>query len=168
LLGDESTASFCANVLRRTLTLWDFNSLRGVDSDFKPVAPMSSFGALSNRGMATWSPAILIAMVGMLFHGNQLRTHGTSLSERRFCLHVCGPRNSSSWQDTFTGWSMVMDYMLNPLICTIWCAQQAMTFAPRPSCMGMAKFSSPAFFTLLNIRGVKTSARVKRGGWLRQ
>ena len=29
-----------------------------------------------------------------------------------------------------TGWSMVMDYMLNPMICIIWISQQAHVFAP--------------------------------------
>ena len=28
-----------------------------------------------------------------------------------------------------TGWSMVMDYMLNPMICIIWCSQMARDFA---------------------------------------
>ena len=30
-----------------------------------------------------------------------------------------------------TGWSMVMDYVLNPMICTIWCSKAAMNFLPR-------------------------------------
>jgi hypothetical protein len=29
-----------------------------------------------------------------------------------------------------TGWSMAMDYMLNPMICIIWCSKAAMNFAP--------------------------------------
>ena len=58
-----------------------------------------------------------------------------------------------------TGWSMVMDYMLNPLICTIWCAQQAHAFAPGVPAWGWKIFFA-VVFTLLNIRGVKTSARI--------
>jgi amino acid transporter len=58
-----------------------------------------------------------------------------------------------------TGWSMVMDYMLNPLICTVWCAGQANQFAP-----GVPSWAWKIFFaivfTLLNIRGIKTSARI--------
>lgn len=52
-----------------------------------------------------------------------------------------------------------MDYMLNPLICTIWCAQQAHAFAPGVPAWGWKIFFA-GVFTLLNIRGVKTSARV--------
>src|SRR2546430_3830810 len=61
-----------------------------------------------------------------------------------------------------TGWIMVMDYMLNPLICTIWCAQQAHDFAPGLPVWGWQIFFA-GIFTLLNVRGVKTSARVNAG-----
>jgi putrescine importer len=54
---------------------------------------------------------------------------------------------------------MVMDYMLNPMICIIWISQQAHVFAPRVSYAIWAIFFA-AVFTLLNIQGVKTSARV--------
>ena len=52
-----------------------------------------------------------------------------------------------------------MDYMLNPLICTIWCSQQAHQFAPGIPAWGWKIFFA-VVFTLLNIRGVKTSARM--------
>jgi len=52
--------------------------------------------------------------------------------------------------------------MLNPLICTIWCAQQAHAFAPNVPVWGWKIFFATVF-TLLNIRGVKTSARINAG-----
>jgi putrescine importer len=58
-----------------------------------------------------------------------------------------------------TGWSMVMDYMLNPMICIIWCSQQAHVFAPGVPYAVWAIFFA-AVFTGLNIQGIKTSARV--------
>src|ERR1700680_1437446 len=54
---------------------------------------------------------------------------------------------------------MVMNYMLNPIICTIWCSQQAHVFAPGVPYWAWAVFFA-LVFTLLNIQGVKTSARV--------
>src|SRR5437016_11669093 len=57
---------------------------------------------------------------------------------------------------------MVMDYMLNPLICTIWCAQQAHQFAPGVPVV-IWKIFFAGVFTLLNIRGIKTSARINAG-----
>lgn len=51
-----------------------------------------------------------------------------------------------------------MDYMLNPLICIIWCAQQAHEFASAIPVWGW-KIIFAGAFTLLNVRGIKTSAR---------
>lgn len=55
-----------------------------------------------------------------------------------------------------------MDYMLNPIICVIWCSQQAHVFAPGVPYWGWAVFFA-LVFTFLNVQGVKTSARVNAG-----
>ena len=55
-----------------------------------------------------------------------------------------------------------MDYMLNPMICIIWCSQQAHVFASAIPYWGWAIFFA-VVFTGLNIQGVKTSARVNTG-----
>lgn len=61
-----------------------------------------------------------------------------------------------------------MDYMLNPMICIIWCSQISRDFARGTPLVqsipywGWAVFFA-AFFTVLNIQGVKTSARVNTG-----
>lgn len=55
-----------------------------------------------------------------------------------------------------------MDYMLNPMICIIWCSQQAHVFAPGVPYWVWAVFFA-LVFTGLNIQGVKTSARVNAG-----
>jgi amino acid transporter len=54
---------------------------------------------------------------------------------------------------------MVMDYMLNPMICIVWCSQQAHVFAPGVPYLVWALFFG-VVFTWLNIQGIKTSARV--------
>lgn len=142
--------------LKRTLTLWDL-ILYGVIV-IQPVAPMSSFGALSDRGHGHVVTAILIAMVGMLFtgisYGRMARAYPSAGSAFTYVAQEIHPAAGY-----ITGWSMVMDYMLNPLICTIWCAQQAHDFAPGIPGWGWQIFFA-GVFTLLNIRGVKTSARV--------
>jgi amino acid transporter len=55
-----------------------------------------------------------------------------------------------------------MDYIVNPLICTVWCAGQAHEFAPGIPVWGWKIFFA-AVFTLLNLQGIKTSARVNAG-----
>ncbi len=145
--------------LRRTLTLWDL-ILYGVIV-IQPVAPMSVFGVLSERGRGHVVTAILIAMVAMLFtgisYGRMARAYPSAGSAFTYVAQEIHPSLGY-----VTGWSMVMDYMLNPLICTIWCAQQAHAFAPNVPVWGWKIFFATVF-TLLNIRGVKTSARINAG-----
>src|SRR5438445_6951608 len=57
---------------------------------------------------------------------------------------------------------MVMDYIVKPLICTIWCAGQANQFAPGLPVWAWKIFFA-VVFTLLNLQGIKTSARVNAG-----
>jgi putrescine importer len=145
--------------LRRSLHLSDL-ILYGVIV-IQPVAPMSVFGVLSNRGRGHVVTSILVAMVGMLFtaisYGRMARVYPSAGSAFTYVGQEINPVLGY-----VTGWSMAMDYMLNPMICIIWCSQQAHVFAPRMPYWIWAIFFA-AVFTLLNIQGVKTSARVNAG-----
>jgi amino acid transporter len=57
------------------------------------------------------------------------------------------------------GWSMLMDYLLNPIICVIWCSAAAQNVLPNVPYAAWA-VSFAVFFTALNLRGVKTSGRM--------
>ena len=142
--------------LRRSLTLWDL-ILYGVIV-IQPVAPMSVFGVLSDRGHGHVVTTILIAMVAMLFtafsYGRMARAYPSAGSAFTYVGQEINPALGY-----VTGWSMVMDYMLNPMICIVWCSQQANVFAPGIPYWGWALFFG-AVFTFLNIQGIKTSARV--------
>jgi len=142
--------------LRRTLTLWDL-IFYGVIV-IQPVAPMSVFGVLSDRGHGHVVTTILVAMVAMLFtaisYGKMARAYPSAGSAFTYVGQEINPALGY-----VTGWSMVMDYMLNPMICIIWCSQQAHVFAPGIPYWGWAVFFA-LVFTGLNIQGVKTSARV--------
>ena len=142
--------------LKRTLTLWDL-ILYGVIV-IQPVAPMSVFGVLSERGRGHVVTTLLIAMVAMLFtafsYGRMARAYPSAGSAFTYVGQEINPALGY-----VTGWSMVMDYMLNPMICIIWCSQQATVFAPAIAYWGWALFFG-AVFTFLNIQGIKTSARV--------
>jgi putrescine importer len=159
LSTDPSAATTATPRLRRTLKLSDL-ILYGIIV-IQPVAPMSVFGVLSERGRGHVVTAILIAMVAMLFtgisYGRMARAYPSAGSAFTYVAQEINPAVGF-----ITGWSMVMDYMLNPLICTVWCAGQAAQFAP-----GVAPWIWKIFFaiafTLLNIRGIKTSARINTG-----
>jgi len=152
-------SSTSAPRLRRTLTLWDL-ILYGVIV-IQPVAPMSVFGVLSDRGRGHVVTTILIAMVAMLFtavsYGKMARAYPSAGSAFTYVGQEVNPALGY-----VTGWSMVMDYMLNPMICIIWCSQQAHVFAPAIAYWGWAVFFAMAF-TGLNLQGIKTSARVNAG-----
>lgn len=154
---ETTTAS--APRLRRSLTLWDL-ILYGIIV-IQPVAPMSVFGVLSDRGRGHVVTTILIAMVAMLFtaisYGRMARAYPSAGSAFTYVGQEINPALGY-----VTGWSMVMDYMLNPIICIIWCSQQAHVFAPGVAYWVWAIFFA-AVFTGLNIQGVKTSARVNTG-----
>jgi putrescine importer len=145
--------------LRRTLTLWDL-ILYGVVI-IQPTAPMSVFGVLQDRGRGHVVTMILIAMVGMLFtaisYGRMARAYPSAGSAFTYVGREINPA-----MGYVTGWSMVMDYMINPIICTIWVSQQAHVFAPGIPYAVWAVFFA-ALFTTLNVQGIKTSARVNAG-----
>ncbi|RPJ84790.1 MAG: APC family permease, partial [Acidobacteria bacterium] len=82
---------------------------------------MPLFGVVSYEARGHVVTAILIAMVAMLFtavsYGRMARAYPSAGSAFTYVGREIGP--------TFgylTGWSMAMDYMLNPLLCTIWCS----------------------------------------------
>src|ERR1700678_2006719 len=142
--------------LRRSLTLWDL-ILYGIIV-IQPVAPMSVFGVLSDRGHGHVVTTILIAMVAMLLtaisYGRMARVYPSAGSAYTYV----GQEIHSSL-GYIVGWGMVMDYLLNPLICTAFCAKAAMNILPGLSYYVWILLFA-AFFTWVNLRGVKTSARM--------
>jgi putrescine importer len=156
---DKESGANTGPRLRRSLTLWDLILYGAIV--LQPVAPMSAFGALSDRGRGHVVTAVLIAMVAMLCtafsYGKMASVYPSAGSA---FTYVAQEIHSSAGY--ITGWSMVMDYIVNPLICTIWCAGQAHEFAPGLPVWAWKIFFA-VVFTLLNLQGIKTSARVNAG-----
>src|ERR1700758_4639346 len=140
--------------LRRALTLWDL-ILYGIIV-IQPTAPMSVFGVLANRGRGHVVTTILIAMVAMLFtalsYGRMARAYPSAGSAYTYV----GQELHSSLGYA-TGWSMLMDYVLNPVICTIWCAKAAQNIWPLPYVLWAAFFAT--LFTFMNLRRIRATAR---------
>ena len=127
----------------------------------QPTAPMPSFGVIYHEARGHVVTAILLAMVAMLFtsvsYGRMARAypHGGSAF-----LYVGKEIHAS--MGYLTGWCLVMDYVLNPLICTIWCSRAAINFLPEVPYVVWVVFFA-ALFTTLNCNGVETSARINAG-----
>lgn len=155
--GCETPSDVDGNMrLRRVLTLRDL-ILYGVIC-MSPVAPMPFFGVLNERGRGHAATTILIAMFAMsltaLSYGRMARAYPTAGSAFTFV-----GREFSAGAGYMTGWAMMMDYLLNPLICIIWCSQQGHVFVPGiPYWVWTTAFA--VTLTGLNVQGVKVSARV--------
>jgi putrescine importer len=153
------TATAQETGLKRTLSFWDL-VLYGIVL-IQPTAPMPSFGVIYQEARGHVVTAILLALVAMLFtsisYGRMARAypHGGSAF-----LYVGKEIHPSLGY--ITGWCLVMDYVLNPLICTIWCSQAVRNFLPGVPYWTLAIFFA-IFFTLLNCNGVETSARINAG-----
>jgi amino acid transporter len=145
--------------LKRSLRFWDL-VLYGIIL-IQPTAPMPSFGVIYKESYGHVVTAILLALIAMLFtsisYGRMARVypHGGSAF-----LYVGKEIHPSLGY--LTGWCLVMDYVLNPLICTIWCSRASMNFLPGvPYIIWVVFFA--ALFTTLNCNGVETSARINAG-----
>jgi putrescine importer len=142
--------------LNRTLGLWNLIIIGMVI--IQPTAPMGIYGVISNKAQGHVVTTILIAMVAMLLtaisYGRMARVYPSAGSAYTYV----GQEIHSSF-GYIVGWGMVMDYLLNPLICTAFCAKAAMNILPGLSYyVWIVLFA--AFFTWVNMRGVKTSARM--------
>lgn len=145
--------------LKRSLHFWDL-VLYGIIL-IQPTAPMPVFGVLYKVSRGHVVSVILLAMVAMLFtsisYGRMARAypHGGSAF-----LYVGKEIHPSLGY--LTGWCLILDYVVNPLICIIWCSHAAMNFLPGIPYAAWAVFFA-LFFTALNCNGVETSARINAG-----
>jgi amino acid transporter len=146
--------------LRRALTLWNLVII-GIIM-IQPIAPMGIYGVISNKAQGHVVSTILIAMVAMLFtaisYGRMARVYPSAGSAYTYVGQEIHPALGY-----ITGWSMVMDYVLNPLICVAICSKLTMNILPIfPFYVWVLFFAT--FFTVLNLRGIKTSAQFNE--WL--
>jgi putrescine importer len=142
--------------LKRALRLWDLIFIGIVI--IQPIAPMGIFGVISNAASGHVVTTILIAMVAMLFtavsYGRMARAYPSAGSAYTYVGQEIHPSLGY-----VTGWAMVMDYILNPLICTVICSQLTQNILPGVPYFVLA-IAYATGFTVLNLRAVKTSARI--------
>ena len=140
--------------LRRALTLWNLIFIGMVI--IQPTAPMGIYGVISNTAHGHVVTTILIAMVAMLFtaisYGRMARIYPSAGSAYTYVGREIHPALGY-----ITGWGMVMDYLLNPLICTAFSAKAAMNIVPGISFYAwLVVFAG--FFTCFNLHAIRTSA----------
>ncbi len=124
----------------------------------QPTAPMSIYGVVSNVAGGQVVTTVLIAMVAMLLtavsYGRMARIYPSAGSAYTYVARELHPLIGY-----IVGWAMLMDYVLNPIICTVWCSVACNEMVPRIPFAAWA-LAFVLVFTGLNLRGVQTSARV--------
>jgi putrescine importer len=145
--------------LRRTLTLWQLIIIGIVT--VQPIAPMGIFGSIHNHAGGHVVTTILLAMLGMLFtaisDGRMARVYPIAGS-----AYVYAAREIHPAVGYVAGWAMVMDYVLNPLICTAICSKLSQNVLPGVPYWAWVLFYA-SLMTTLNLRGIKTTARINEG-----
>jgi putrescine importer len=151
---NENTSA--APHLKRSLKLWHL-IVYGIII-IQPTAPMGIYGVVSNVARGQVVSAILIAMVAMLFtaisYGRMARVYPSAGSAYTYVGQEIHPLAGY-----VVGWSMLMDYLLNPIICAIWCSAAARNILPNIPYAAWA-LAFVILFTLLNLRGVKASGNM--------
>jgi putrescine importer len=153
---DEISSSPEAPQLQRSLKLWHL-IVYGIII-IQPTAPMGIYGVVSNIARGHVVTTILIAMVAMLFtavsYGRMARVYPRAGSAFTYVSEELNPKLGY-----VVGWAMLMDYILNPIICVIWCSQAARNVVPGvPYAFWVICFA--LLSTYLNTRGIQTSGRV--------
>jgi putrescine importer len=142
--------------LRRALGLWDLILIGLVI--VQPIAPMGIYGVIHNEAGGHVVTTISIAMVAMLFtaisYGKMARAYPAAGSAYTYVAEEIHPALGY-----LTGWAMVMDYALNPLVCTVLCSKLTQNILPEVPYWVLAIIFA-GLFTALNLHAIETSARI--------
>ena len=124
--------------LRRALSLWDLVFYWIIM--IQPTAPMPLFGIVGQEAKGHVATTVLIAMAAMLLtavsYGRMARVYPSAGSAYTYVSREVHPAFGF-----ITGWSVMLDYMINPVICTIWCAKAS---APVLKCLPFRPIMRPS------------------------
>jgi amino acid transporter len=123
----------------------------------QPVAPVGIFGLSSKMSHGHASATILIAMVAMMFtafsYGRMAAIYPSAGSAYTFVS-----RGLEAHLGFLAGWAMFLDYLIVPLINTIYgCLTLERIFPAVPYAVWTVPFV--VIITLLNLRGIRAAAR---------
>jgi amino acid transporter len=118
---------------------------------------MPLFGAANNLANGHVVTTVLIGMIAMLFtaisYGRMANVYPNAGSAYTYVGREIHPA-----MGYFTGWGMIFDYVMNPIICVIWISKAAMNILPGIP-FGAYAVCFTILFTLMNLRGIESSAR---------
>jgi len=154
-----ATPSSAAPRLRRTLTLWDL-IFYGIVL-IQPIAPVPLYGVAQKLSDGHFVTIILIALFAMLItavsYGRMGALYPTAGSAYTYVGKGLNPHLGF-----LAGWAMILDYLLQPLINTVWMSTALHErYLPQIPYIVWALLIA-GIMTVLNLAGVKSSARANK------
>ncbi|PYX65261.1 MAG: APC family permease [Acidobacteria bacterium] len=145
--------------LKRVLTLWDL-IFYGIVL-IQPIAPVPLFGVAQKLSDGHFATIILIAMFAMMItavsYGRMAALYPSAGSAYTYVGKGLNPHLGF-----LAGWAMFLDYLLQPLINTVWMSTALHErYLPQVPFMAWAAIIA-GIITLLNLRGIRSSARANK------
>lgn len=145
--------------LKKVLTLWDlvFYGLVLI----QPTAPIPLFGVAQKLSNGHTVTTILVAMFAMVItafsYGRMAAIYPSAGSAYTYVGRAINPHLGF-----LIGWAMLLDYILQPLLNSIWIAVaiHSRYFPQMP--YPVAALLVVGFITLLNLRGIRSSAQANK------
>ena len=145
--------------LKRVLTLWDL-IFYGIVL-IQPIAPVPLFGVAQKLSNGHFATIILIAMFAMMItavsYGRMASLYPSAGSAYTYVGRGLNPHLGF-----LAGWAMFLDYLLQPLINTVWISTALHERYVKQVPFAVWAAIIAAVITLLNLRGVKSSARANK------
>jgi len=149
--------------LRRTLTLWDL-IFYGIVL-IQPIAPVPLYGVAQKLSDGHFVTIILIALFAMLITAVSYGRMGALYPQAGSAYTYVG-KGLNPHLGFLAGWAMILDYLLQPLINTVWISTAlheraaALHIPELPFVFWAAVIAG--IMTVLNLAGVKSSARANK------
>src|SRR5437588_4165796 len=156
----ETTATVTsAHRLKRVLTLWDL-IFYGIVL-IQPIAPVPLYGVAQKLSDGHFAAIILIAMFAMLItavsYGRMAALYPSAGSAYTYVGKGLNPHLGF-----LAGWAMILDYLLQPLINTVWISTALHERYVQQVPFMVSALLIAGIMTVLNLIGVKASATANK------
>src|SRR5438876_1365762 len=156
---ETTTTVTSAHRLKRVLTLWDL-IFYGIVL-IQPIAPVPLYGVAQKLSNGHFATIILIAMFAMMItafsYGRMAAIYPAAGSAYTYVGKGLNPHLGF-----LAGWAMFLDYLLQPLINTVWISVYIHERYVRPVPFVVWAAIVAGIVTVLNLSGIKASSRANK------
>src|SRR6202166_5139631 len=145
--------------LRRTLTLWDL-IFYGIVL-IQPIAPVPLYGVAQKLSDGHFVTVILIGLFAMLITAESYRRMGALYPTAGSAYTYVG-KGLNPHLGSLAGWAMILDYLLQPLINTVWIATALHDRYVHQVPFVVWALLIAGIMTILNLAGVKSSSNANK------